>query len=75
MVETRAADGATLAAQIRAIESTLAGMPTFGPVRFTADLAPGTRILHLLGTAICWLVAAFIWMVKVIPQVATDPEE
>ena len=44
--------------------------------RFTADLAPGTRTLHLLSAAICWLVAAFIWMEKVIPKVATaDPEE
>jgi uncharacterized protein involved in response to NO len=44
--------------------------------RFTADLAPGARILHLLGAAICWLVAAFIWMVKVIPKVAiADLEE
>jgi uncharacterized protein involved in response to NO len=44
--------------------------------RFTADLALGARILHLLGAAICWLVAAFIWMVKVIPKVATaDPED
>jgi uncharacterized protein involved in response to NO len=44
--------------------------------RFTADLAPGTRILHLLSAAICWLAAAFIWMVKVIPKVATtDPED
>jgi|SRR5450755_734753 uncharacterized protein involved in response to NO len=44
--------------------------------RFTADLTPGVRILHLLSAAICWLVAAFIWMVKVIPKVATaDPED
>jgi hypothetical protein len=44
--------------------------------RFTADLAPGTRILHLLSAATCWLVAAFIWMVKVIPNVAVaEPEE
>ena len=43
--------------------------------RFTADLAPGARVLHLVGAAICWLVATFIWMVKVIPKVATaDPE-
>lgn len=44
--------------------------------RITADLAPGARILHLLGATICWLVAAFIWMVHVLPKVAlTDREE
>jgi uncharacterized protein involved in response to NO len=44
--------------------------------RFTADLAPGARILHLLSAAACWLVAAFIWMVKVIPKVVVaEPEE
>jgi uncharacterized protein involved in response to NO len=44
--------------------------------RFTADVAPGKRILHLLSAATCWLVAAFIWMVKVIPNVViAEPEE
>jgi len=37
LVETRAADGDTLAGQVRAIEATLAGIPTFGPVRFSTD--------------------------------------
>ena len=44
--------------------------------RLTADLAPGARILHLLSAAACWLVAAFVWMVKVIPKVVVaEPEE
>jgi len=38
--------------------------------RFTADLAPHARLAHLLAGAICWLLAALIWIVKVIPKVA-----
>ncbi|MBA2586774.1 MAG: NnrS family protein [Chthoniobacterales bacterium] len=43
--------------------------------RFTADLAPDARILHLVAAAVCWLVATFIWMVKVIPKVAIAEQE
>jgi D-lactate dehydrogenase len=39
LVETRAADAAMLAAQIRAIEAALSGVHTFEPVRFSADPA------------------------------------
>lgn len=43
--------------------------------RFTADLAPAVRVLHLVAGAICWLAAAFVWMLKVIPKVAiSEPE-
>jgi uncharacterized protein involved in response to NO len=38
--------------------------------RFTADLAPQARVEHLLGGAICWLLAAVIWIFNVIPKVA-----
>ena len=37
LVETRAADEAALAEQIHAIETALAGMPTFRPIRFSSD--------------------------------------
>jgi D-lactate dehydrogenase len=37
LVETRAANGDVLAAQVRAVEEALAGMPTFGPVVFSTD--------------------------------------
>src|SRR3954467_7314474 len=39
--------------------------------RVTADLAPSARTIHLIGAAICWLVAAAIWIIKVIPKVRT----
>jgi uncharacterized protein involved in response to NO len=43
--------------------------------RVTADLAPEARTIHLLGAAICWLVAAAIWIAKVLPKVRiTEPE-
>ena len=43
--------------------------------RFTADLAPTARVVHLLSAAICWLAAALVWTVKVIPKVAiSEPE-
>jgi uncharacterized protein involved in response to NO len=37
--------------------------------RFSADLAPRTRVAHLLGAATCWLLAALIWVPNVIPKV------
>jgi len=43
--------------------------------RFTADLAPRTRVVHLIAAAISWLVATLIWIVKVIPKVRiAEPE-
>jgi len=47
LVETRAADAAMLAAQIRAIEATLSGMHTFEPVRFSADPAECARFWNV----------------------------
>jgi uncharacterized protein involved in response to NO len=38
--------------------------------RYVADLAPGTRTVHLIAAAISWLIAVLIWMGKVIPKVA-----
>jgi uncharacterized protein involved in response to NO len=38
--------------------------------RYVADLAPKARTVHLVAAAIAWLIAALIWMVKVIPKVA-----
>lgn len=43
--------------------------------RYVADIAPGARTIHLVAAAICWLVAALIWAIKVLPKVAiADPE-
>lgn len=44
--------------------------------RYTADLAPRARTIHLAAAAIVWLIATLIWMVKVIPKVTIpDPAE
>jgi uncharacterized protein involved in response to NO len=43
--------------------------------RVTADLAPRVRVIHLLGAALCWLIAALIWIVRVIPKVTLAEEE
>jgi uncharacterized protein involved in response to NO len=43
--------------------------------RFTADLAPQARILHLVAAAICWLLAGLIWGTRVIPKVAVTDSE
>jgi uncharacterized protein involved in response to NO len=43
--------------------------------RITADLAPRARVIHLLGAAICWLIAALIWIIKVIPKVRISEGE
>jgi uncharacterized protein involved in response to NO len=43
--------------------------------RVTADFAPKVRAMHLVGAAVCWLVAALIWMASVIPKVATSDAE
>lgn len=37
--------------------------------RYTAELAPNARAIHLVAAAITWLIATLIWMVKVIPKV------
>jgi hypothetical protein len=43
--------------------------------RFTADLAPKVRVMHLISAAICWLVATLIWLARVIPKVRIiEPE-
>ena len=36
--------------------------------RFTADLSPKVRTVHLVAGAICWLAAALIWMARAIPK-------
>lgn len=43
--------------------------------RYVADLAPPARTIHLLAAAICWLLAALIWSIKVLPKVLiAEPE-
>ena len=44
--------------------------------RYVADVAPRARTMHLVAAAACWLLAALIWAVRVIPKVAiVEPEE
>jgi uncharacterized protein involved in response to NO len=44
--------------------------------RYIADAAPPARTIHLVAAAVCWLVAALIWIVRVIPKVTiAEPEE
>jgi D-lactate dehydrogenase len=43
LVETRAADAATLTAQIHAVEAALAALPTHAPARFSTDAAECAR--------------------------------
>ena len=44
--------------------------------RYIADLAPKARTIHLVAAAACWLLAALIWAVRVIPKVViVEPEE
>jgi D-lactate dehydrogenase len=43
LVETRAADAATLQAQVTTIEAALAAIPTFEPLRFSTDAAECAR--------------------------------
>ena len=43
--------------------------------RVSADFVPRVRTAHLIGAAICWLLAAAIWISNVIPKVAVaEPE-
>ena len=44
--------------------------------RYVADLAPKARTMHLVAAAVCWIIAALIWTVRVIPKVTiAEPEE
>jgi uncharacterized protein involved in response to NO len=43
--------------------------------RFTADLALKARVMHLIAAAICWLIAALIWIARVIPKVTIVESE
>jgi uncharacterized protein involved in response to NO len=44
--------------------------------RYVADVAPRARTLHLIAAAVCWIIAALIWIVRVIPKVTiAEPEE
>jgi uncharacterized protein involved in response to NO len=44
--------------------------------RYVADLAPMARTVHLVAAAVCWIIAALIWVVRVIPKVTIfEPEE
>ena len=44
--------------------------------RFTADLAPRARAMHIGGAAVCWLLGTLVWSIKVLPKVAVaDPTE
>jgi uncharacterized protein involved in response to NO len=43
--------------------------------RVSADFVPHVRTAHLIGAAICWLLAAAIWISNVLPKVAVvEPE-
>jgi uncharacterized protein involved in response to NO len=43
--------------------------------RYIADLAPKARTVHLVAAAICWLIAALLWIVRVTPKVTiAEPE-
>jgi hypothetical protein len=43
--------------------------------RFTADVTPKVRVMHLIGAAICWLVGTLIWLARVIPKITMiEPE-
>ena len=46
--------------------ATLMALATFS--RFTADLAPRARAIHLVAAAILWLVATLIWAIKLVPK-------
>jgi uncharacterized protein involved in response to NO len=44
--------------------------------RYVADLAPKARAMHLVAAAVCWIIAALIWVIRVIPKVTiAEPEE
>jgi D-lactate dehydrogenase len=47
LVETRAADASTLAAQVRAIEACMAGIATVEPVRFSTDAQECARLWNV----------------------------
>jgi uncharacterized protein involved in response to NO len=37
--------------------------------RFTADLAPRARAIHLVAAAVLWLIAALVWGIRLLPGV------
>jgi len=43
--------------------------------RLAAEISPSSRTLHLVGAAICWLVAVAIWTAVVIPKVGIAEAE
>ena len=43
--------------------------------RYVADIVTPARTIHLLAAAICWLIAALVWAIKVLPKVViVEPE-
>ncbi len=44
--------------------------------RYIAEVAPRARTIHLVAAAACWIIAAIIWVIRVIPKVTiAEPEE
>ncbi len=43
--------------------------------RYSAELAPAVRAVHLVSAALCWLLAMAIWAVKVLPKVGVAEAE
>jgi uncharacterized protein involved in response to NO len=43
--------------------------------RYIADASPPARTVHLVAAAGCWLAAALIWLVRVIPKVTVAEQE
>ena len=43
--------------------------------RYVAEVAPSARTMHLVAAAVCWIVAALIWTVRVIPKVVVVESE
>ena len=43
--------------------------------RYVTEIAPKVRTMHLVGAAIAWLIAAFIWSAFVIPKTGVIGEE
>ena len=48
------------------VVATLVALAMFS--RFTADLAPRARAIHLVAAAILWLIATLIWAIKLVPK-------
>ncbi len=43
--------------------------------RFTADLAPRARALHLIAAAVLWLTAILVWAIKLVPKLTVVETE